>query len=289
MYPISVQMPWFSAASLIYGPAGWGLTWHFQSPPKLQYDIATALRWMSSSFQTELHSSSVLWMTCPEAVHPFTSRLKVKAAARETLWIQYPAANKRTCTRADEQTTRIYTKSEGAKTDVSPQRGRVVWRSFVLEQSLTCPAVYRSLCLVGGQIWVASSEDNKGICWDVPSPSSDKGPSILFFHLPRLVQLDDTTSTLVCSRFPTYILHLTQTFPPGCYLCRCQYVIDTEEVTFCGCPLLSPRRVNQKWLMDPTALGYGSLSGGSRYLVEENSDWFACDWVNSRLIDRRYN
>lgn len=75
------------------------------------------------------------------------------------------------------------------------------------------------------------------------------------------MQLDDTTSTLIRSQFPANISHLTQTFPPGCYLCCCQYVIDTNEVTLGGSHLLSPRCVNQKLLMDPTRHRYRSLSG----------------------------
>lgn len=159
-------------------------------------------------------------------------------------------------------------KKWGAKTEVGPQRSRFVWRAFVWRHTatiaqLSCllPASVFSRCLVRGQIWAALSKDNKGLCWDMPAPSSDKAPSILFFHLPRLMQLDDTTSTLICSQFPTNISHLTQTFPPGCYFCCCQYVIDTNEVTLGGSRLLSPRRVNQKLLMESTRHRYRSLSG----------------------------
>lgn len=125
----------------------------------------------------------------------------------------------------------------------------------------------------------------------MPCPSSDKAASILFLHLPRPMQLDDTTSTLKRRQFPTNISHLTQTFPPGCYLCCCQYVIDTNEVTLCGSHLLSPRRVNQKLLMDPTQHRYRSLSGEERrkeqisllgilglicvWLSQQSADWQA--------------
>lgn len=50
-----------------------------------------------------------------------------------------------------------------------------------------------SLSLVPGQICTMLIKDNKGFCEDMPSPSSDKAPSNLFFHLRRLVQLGDTT------------------------------------------------------------------------------------------------
>lgn len=105
------------------------------------------------------------------------------------------------------------------------------------------------------------------------------------------MQLDDTTSALPRSQFPTYISHLTQTFPPGCYLCCCQYVIDTNEVTLCDSPLLSPRRVNQKLFMDPTQHRYRSLCGEEQrkeqisllgilglicvWLSQQSADWQA--------------
>lgn len=65
----------------------------------------------------------------------------------------------------------------------------------------------------------------------------------------------------ICSQFPANISHLTQTFPSGCYLCRCQYVIDTNEVTLRSSRLCLRRRVNQKLLMDSTRCRYGSLCG----------------------------
>lgn len=82
----------------------------------------------------------------------------------------------------------------------------------------------------------------------------------LFFPLPQPMQLDDPL-TLTRSQFPTNISHLTQTLPPGCYLCCCQYVIDTNKVTLCSSRLLSLRRVNQKLLMDPSRHRYRSLGG----------------------------
>lgn len=106
----------------------------------------------------------------------------------------------------------------------------------------------------------------------MPSPSSDKAPSSLFSHLPRL------THQLICSQFPANISHLTQTFPPGCYLCCCQYVPDTNEVTLCGFRLSSPPCVNQKLLMDSTQHRYRSLVGGGggaaerrRYISSRNT------------------
>ena len=54
-------------------------------------------------FQTEPHSSSVRWMTCPEAVRPFVSWLKVKSQAQKTLCVQYHAAHTHPCWQADSQ------------------------------------------------------------------------------------------------------------------------------------------------------------------------------------------
>lgn len=69
-------------------PAVWGLTWNFQP----WCCFCAAMNFLC--FQTELHSSSALWMTCPQALHPFISWLKVKAQAQKTLWIQYHTVNK---------------------------------------------------------------------------------------------------------------------------------------------------------------------------------------------------
>lgn len=80
------------------GPAVRGLTSHSVTP-QLHRCHCTAV--ISLHFQAELHSSSPLWMTCPEALHPFIFRLKVRAQAQKTLWMWYRTVNKRTCTHAD--------------------------------------------------------------------------------------------------------------------------------------------------------------------------------------------
>lgn len=95
--------------------------------------------------------------------------------------------------------------------------------------------------------------------------------SILFFHLPWLLQPDELTSVLTCSQFPTNISYLTQTFPPGCCLCRCQYVIDINKVTLWGSCLLSARHVSQKLLTDPTPRRYRSRSEKERRKTEHRS------------------
>lgn len=99
---------------------------------------------------------------------------------------------------------------------------------------------------------------------------------------------DHTTSALLLSQLPTNISHLTQTFPPGCYLRCCQYVIDTNEVTLCGAHLLSPRRVNQKLLTDPTEHRYRSLGGEEQRKggdISSRNTCIDCVWLSQRLPD----
>lgn len=118
-------------------------SYHSTSSPS----VATMPRRISSI--SKQSSSSVFWMTCPEAVHPFISRLKVRAQAQKTLWIQYHPVNKRTCTHADKQTTKP------AKY-IGKTRGKN-WRlvhgelslfdmllfSNIQEQSLNCAVFYQ--------------------------------------------------------------------------------------------------------------------------------------------------
>lgn len=109
-------------------------SYHSTSSPS----VATMPRRISSI--SKQSSSSVFWMTCPEAVHPFISRLKVRAQAQKTLWIQYHPVNKRTCTHADKQTTKpakYIGKNERQKLKAGPRRTKFVWHAFVQQHTGT--------------------------------------------------------------------------------------------------------------------------------------------------------
>ncbi len=148
-------MSWFNAAAKVCVatfPDMWASSLRVNmvlSTPQLCRCHCAAVNFLY--FQTELHSSSVFWMTCPEAVHPFISWLKVRAQAQKTLWIQYHTVNKHTCTHADKQTTKLTKYMEKKR----GKKRRLVHRDVSLfdillfgniqEQSLNCPVFYQPL------------------------------------------------------------------------------------------------------------------------------------------------
>lgn len=91
------------------GPAVLGLAWYSLTPGSA---VATVLLWICC-ISTQSRTHHLFWMTCPEAVHPFISWLKVKAKAQKTFCIQYHTRNRHTCWQINNRTDKLCRKNEG--------------------------------------------------------------------------------------------------------------------------------------------------------------------------------